>query len=192
MRWIKPVIALVVLTLAALALPARRVADQEMSPNLQRGDLVWVLPVTPLRGDLVVLRDPLDPGRTVLRRVLTGGGTKVAWDEGGVRVNGKRVRQSDMGMLEGDRLMEEVIWSRPPARAKSWRVRLRKPPAPWEAEAVEVPDGHWYLLADDRDRALDSRWWGPVPATQIEGVVRLRVGPADPWRGLVEWQEGWE
>lgn len=192
MRRLQLLAALLLVLVGLLALPARRITDQEMSPSLQPGDLVWVLPVQPLRGDLVVLRDPLDPSRRIVRRTLAGGGTKVSWDENGVRVDSKRVRQSDMGMLEGDRLMKEVIWSRPPARAREWLVRLRKPPAPWQREAVEVPEGHWYLLADDRDRALDSRWWGPVAQTQIEGVIRLRLGQKDPWRGWAVVEQGWE
>ena len=192
MRWLKALLVLLLLLVAVALLPARRVADDDMSPNLQQGDLVWVLPVQPLRGDVVVLADPLDPERTVLRRTLTGGEGKVAWDDGGARVNGKRLRQSDMGMLEGDRLMKEVIWFKPPARPASWLVRLRKPPAPWSADKVVVPEAHWYLLADDRDRALDSRWWGPVPEASLQGVVRLRIGKPDEWRGWVEWLEGWE
>ena len=50
----------------------------------------------------------------------------------------------------------------------------------------EVPEGHWFLLADNRDGAVDSRWWGPVPESRIQGVVRLRQGPEDPWRSA--WQ----
>ncbi|RME25267.1 MAG: signal peptidase I [Deltaproteobacteria bacterium] len=192
MRWFQA-LAVVVLLLAAAALATvRRVGDGEMRPTLKPGDLVVVLPVKPLRGDIVVLRDPLDPDRRVLRRALTDGDSKVRWDEGGLRINGKRVRQTDMGELEGDSVQQEVIWSKPPARAKKWLVRLRKPPAFWTSDVVEVPEEHWYLLADDRDRAVDSRWWGPVPESAIEGVVRLRVGPPDTWRGLVEVQKGWE
>jgi hypothetical protein len=47
---------------------------------------------------------------------------------------------------------------------------------------VTVPEGHWYLLAEDRDGALDSRFWGPVPEAAISGVARLRVGGTDAWR----------
>jgi signal peptidase I len=194
MRRLLPRLLLLLLALLLLAalVPLRVVADDEMSPGLQRGDLIWVLPVAPLRGDVVVLDDPLDPGRTILRRTLTGPETKVSWDDGGVRVAGKRVRQSDMGVLEEDRLIEELIWSKPPAREKTWRVRLRKQPAPWLAEELVVPEGHWYLLADDRDRALDSRSFGTVPEAALQGVVRLRLGPPDPWRPWFERLIGWE
>ncbi|MCB9777097.1 MAG: signal peptidase I [Alphaproteobacteria bacterium] len=177
--------------LVALA-PVRRVTDADMAPNLQPGDLVWILPLTPQRGDVVLLDDPLQPGRSLLRRTLTDGGHTVRWDDGGLRVDGKRIRQKDMGESEAGPVFEEVIWSKPPAVAHSWRVLLRRPPVYWEHAEVEVQDGEWYLLADDRDRALDSRWWGPVAAPRIEGVVRLRVGRPDAWRGWVEWLQGTE
>ena len=192
MRWLKLTLLLLLLGLGLVLLPVRRIADDEMSPNLRRGDLVWVLPLAPLRGDLVVLRDPLDPDQRIVRRTLTGGGTKVSWDESGVRVNSKRVRQSDMGDEDGDAIQEELIWSKPPARERKWRVRQRRPLPVWPQEAVEVPEASWYLLADDRDRALDSRSWGPVPAAELDGVIRLRLGPPDPWRGWISWEEGWE
>lgn len=185
-------LALLTLLVVAAVVPMRRVADDEMSPGLKRGDLIWVLPVTPLRGDVVLLDDPLDPGRTILRRTLVGAEGKVAWDANGIRVAGKRIRQTDMGVYEGDRVIEELIWSKPPAREKTWRVRLRKLPAPWVADEIVVPEGHWYLLADDRDRALDSRSFGTIPIESIRGVVRLRIGRPDAWRSWFEWMKGWE
>jgi len=47
---------------------------------------------------------------------------------------------------------------------------------------VTVPEGHWYLMADDRDVALDSRWWGPIAEAEIQGVVRVHRAQEDLWR----------
>lgn len=179
-------------TLLAGLVPLRRVAGDGMAPTLRDGDWVWVLPLAPLRGDIVVLDDPLDPGHAVFRRALTGGDTKTRVEEEGVRINGKKVRQKDMGTDGDHRVFQETIWSKPPAVATSWRIRRNKATVRWGAEAVEVPTGHWYLLADDRDYTIDSRMWGPVPETALAGVVRLRVGPADQWRPAVEWLTGTE
>jgi signal peptidase I len=172
--------------------PLRRVAGDGMAPTLRDGDWVWVLPLEPLRGDIVVLDDPLDPGHAVFRRALTGGDTKTRVEEEGVRINGKKVRQKDMGTDGEHRVFQETIWSKPPAVATSWRIRRNKATVRWGAEPVEVPTDHWYLLADDRDYTLDSRMWGPVPNDALAGVVRLRVGPADEWRPAVEWLTGTE
>lgn len=164
----------------------RTVGSDEMSPSIRAGDRVLILPLTPIRGDVVALADPLDPSRIVLRRVIADGSKRVKIEDGELRVDVKRIRQKEMGQLDGDRVTQETMWSKPPARANNWLLRYRATPIHWSAEPVLVPDGSWYLLADNRDSALDSRWWGPIPESQLKGVVRLRYGPADDWRP--EWE----
>lgn len=172
--------------------PMRRVTGDEMSPTVRDGDLVWVIPgLEVLRGDVVAVADPLDPSRVILRRAIAPGGTKVRFTDDGVRVDSQRLRIKDMGTAEEYAVYKEILWSKPPATAVEWLTRrIREPAVYWAAEPVEVPPDHWYLLADDRDDALDSRWWGPVPATSIRGVVRLRYGPADLWRAQLELLRG--
>lgn len=178
---------LVVLVALAVLLPLRKVVGNDMAWSIQDGDMVWVLPDRVRKADVVLLEDPLQPGRMVLRRVIADGGQKVRIDEGGVRVNGKRVRPTDMGDAEEYRIVKEVIWSRPPARANPYFTRQLRLPEAWSTPGViEVPEAHWYVMADDRDGALDSRWWGPVPSSAIQGVVRARYGSADTWR--TAWQ----
>ncbi len=163
-----------------------------MAPSIQPGDLVWLLPgVEVQRGDVVALKDPLDPSRTILRRAIGPEGTQVHFTDEGIRVDAKRLRVKDMGRLDGYGVYQETIWSKPPAKAVEWLIRRRRdPPVKGEAEPLEVPEGHWYLVADDRDDALDSRWWGPVPKSAIQGVVRLRYGPAHLWRKELEVLQG--
>jgi signal peptidase I len=49
--------------------------------------------------------------------------------------------------------------------------------APCEGEAcdfprpITVPDGHVYMLGDNRGASDDSRFWGPIPVEWIEGRV---------------------
>ena len=173
------------LTGAALA-SVRQVGNDEMSPSIKAGEHVLIVPLAPIRGDVVALPDPLDPGRIVLRRVIAGGGQRVTYENGELRVDVKRVRQKEMNLLEAERITQETMWSKPPARANTWLLRYRKEGVKWSADPVLVPDGSWYLLADDRDGSLDSRWWGPIPEDHFKGVVRLRWGQADLWRPAVE------
>lgn len=151
--------------------------DSTMEPAVRRGDLLVLLPLTPRAGDLVALLDPLDPNSWTLRRVEALGGN-VAYDEMSFVVDEHRPELLDMGrdpafvtLLEGAHLIQHL------PRAVHWT-----------GEVVTVPQGNAYLGADNRDVALDSRWWGTVPLPMIQGVVVFRFGvPGNPWRS---WAEG--
>lgn len=173
----------VVLACLASAMSARKVVGDAMLWSIKAGDIVWIVPDRVRKADIVLVDDPLDPGKRVLRRVVATAGDKVRIDDSGLRVNGKRIRQTEMGDRPGLRIRKEVIWSKPPARANPYFTQLTVPEVPWSSQGtVEVPEGHWYVLADNRDAAVDSRWWGPLPASAIHGVVRGRYGEVDTWR----------
>jgi hypothetical protein len=42
-----------------------------------------------------------------------------------------------------------------------------------------------FLMADARDQAIDSRWWGEVPRSDLGRKVWFRWGPSDTWRGAM-------
>lgn len=169
---------------AALLATTRTVVDDEMAWSLHPGDRVLLLPDRPRKADVVALPDPLEPTRTVLRRVLALGGDTVRWDDASFRVNEKRLRQEDMGDVDGARkVLRETIWSKPPARANTYLPVIRNTvQLDRSGGKVTVPDGHLFLVADHRDAATDSRLWGPVPAAAIRGVVRARWGQDGPWQ----------
>ncbi len=169
----------VVVVAVGLAVSAGRVArvpDADMSPSLFPGELVLVWPAEPRAGDVVAVVDPLDPDRWTLRRVESLGGA-VSFRSHSFRTSdGDRHRVLDMGEHGGHPVYldgEHVIYEAPS-------------PTRLEREAIGVPDDAAYLSADNRDAALDSRWWGPVPLEAVQGVVLVRFGTTStPWRGLV-------
>lgn len=48
-----------------------------------------------------------------------------------------------------------------------------------DIEPVTVADGHIYVMGDNRNRSSDSRLIGPIPLTNIQGRVVLRIFPFD-------------
>lgn len=162
--------------LVGVALVASRLAvapDDAMSPSLLPGDVLFILPLTPKVGDVVAVVDPLDPSAWTLRRVETIGGA-IAYNAGSY------VREDEPQLLDMGRddagftvIQEGRHLSRHLARRVDWRM-----------DQVGVPDDSAWLGADNRDIALDSRWWGPVPLSYVQGVVVLRFGaPGNRWRG---------
>ena len=173
-RWVV-VGAVALATLVPLSRQVAYVPDGEMSPTYLRGDLVLVWPFEPRQGDVVALRDPLDSSRWTLRRV-EGIGGDASYSSLGVRTSSRpKWRLLDMGEFDGEavRLEGDHLVSR----------RLDDTTR-FEHDSIGVPDDAAYLSADARDRALDSRWWGPVPLDALGGVVVFRLGaPTTPWRG---------
>jgi hypothetical protein len=132
--------------------------------------------VQPRAGDVVPVVDPLDPARWTLRRVETIGGV-VRYEEGSYRTSGDPVDVLEMGRDEAEVTLREG----------DHLARTAARPVRWEMGETGVEDGWAFLGADNRDVAVDSRWWGPLPVDALQGVVALRVGrPGHRWRGWVE------
>lgn len=168
------------------------VADDDMAPSIQAGDRLWGWPTDELLpGDVVVLADPLDPDSTIIRRILAVGGQSIAVDEHMIRVGNRRLRTTAMGDASDYVVTKETLWASKPLVGHSWLTRFPKASASrWSADPVSVPDGHVFLMADDRDRAMDSRWWGSVPVEAVHRTIRLRWGPGHEWRKNWEWMVG--
>ena len=186
-------ISLALLSVLALGLSSsNRVVGSDMEPSFLAGDRVWVSPWSaPVPGDVVLIEDPLDPGNVILRRVLAVGGQSIRYDEGSIRVGNRRLRKQAMGD-SGDHLVaQETLWAKKPEVGHQWLTQqVAHPASRWTADPVDVPEMHLYLLADNRDLAVDSRWWGSIPAERVQGVVRLRLGAKHKWRTEWEWTVG--
>ena len=129
------------------------VRGNSMSPSIFDGDRILVEPWSYLfdsvdRGDVVVLRYPLDPSVDYIKRVIGLPGDRVTLAGGHVWVNG--------GLLH-----EPYIDSADPESYLSVRVR----------------EGHYFVLGDNRPRSSDSREFGQVPADYVRGRVDLRLWP---------------
>jgi signal peptidase I len=129
-----------------------RIGSDAMAPTLDKGDLAWVSTLAnrfdpPVRGDLIAFRYPADPGVVILGRVVGMAGESVEIADGRVSIDGQVLREPYLG-------------DRQPTRPYSLRM------AP-----VAVPEGHWFILGDNRDNSHDSRFWGPLAGDQVVGKV---------------------
>lgn len=154
--------ALVVLR--ALVVGLYRVPSPSMSPTIGVGDCVLgervsVVARPPRPGEVVTFRSPEDPGTTLVKRVVAVGGQVVDVRDGAVLVNGRRICE-------------------PYARGGT------VPATAAEGASVPgyphlVPEGHAFLLGDNRADSRDSRWFGDVPYGSVTSRVLLVYWPPD-------------
>lgn len=156
------VLVLLVLVFWVLFTPLQ-VSGDSMYPTLGNGDRVLVSRGygAPERGDIVhVDARQLEGARgsQVIKRVVAVAGDTISIENGRALVNGMPENPvSGLIVDDGD-------------------VSI---------PAVTVPDGHVYVLGDNRPVSLDSRFYGPVPVDAVEGRVVFcyapvtRFGPID-------------
>jgi signal peptidase I len=113
-----------------------------------------VLPMRDIRrGDIVVFKYPDEPERDFIKRVIGLPGETLELRNKKVYVNGQPLDEPYVHFLEPAHNAQEVT---------SFDVRERYGP-------VQVPDGHYFVMGDNRDNSQDSRYWGYLPRGYIKG-----------------------
>ncbi len=150
----------VVLLVVSLTLETLRVTGVSMQPTLHEGDVIvldtWSARSAAWhRGDVVALQRDLS-GRPVLlvKRVVAVAGDEVGIADGVLVVNDEAV---DEPYADPDAL--DSVYFGP----------------------VVVPAGSVFLLGDNRRESFDSRDFGPVPASDVEGRVLGRPWSVPLW-----------
>ena len=100
----------------------------------------------PEPGEIVAFRSPVSPDEIYLKRVIAVAGDIVEIHSGILYVNGVR-------------MPEEYAHVRA-SRRSSWQENI--PPQ-------RVPTGSLFVMGDNRDDSVDSRYWGPVPVASVVG-----------------------
>jgi signal peptidase I len=131
----------------------------------------WVMPYRQVRrGDIVVFHYPVHPSQHFVKRVVGVPGDRVRLINRQVYVNGTLLKEPyvvhsapvhDPFRDEFPRLNIPV-----PGLEGAWWLQMKKLV---EDGALIVPEGHYFVLGDNRDESLDSRYWGFVPRENIIG-----------------------
>ena len=104
----------------------------------------------PGRGDVIVFDTPpqaearCGAGGTFVKRVVGLPGERIAERDGVIVINGKPLQED---YLEGEVRTSGTFPER------------------------RIPQGHYFMLGDNRGQSCDSRFWGPVPRSNIIGEV---------------------
>lgn len=210
-----PIILLVLLFRSFLFEPFK-IPSSSMMPTLLIGDFILVnkftygvrLPVLntkilslgePSRGDVIVFRYPGDSrlgdrdphlGQDYIKRVIGLPGDTIAYRNKVIYVNGTEVPQDYLGRFFGQRSSIEANAEERLERLPDSEHRILQRPGvtlPGMGDASwQVPDGHYFVMGDNRDNSMDSRAWGFVPEQNLVGRASVIWWNWDTRNGMLE------
>ena len=140
----------------------------------------------PVRGDVMVFRYPPRPSQDYIKRVVGLPGDEVAYLNKKLTINGKPLNKNSLPDFFDDDSMryskqfEELLGEKThkllneetqPAFIYGASDFEFKQNCNYSIEGVvcKVPAGHYFMMGDNRDNSLDSRYWGFVPDKNIVG-----------------------
>jgi signal peptidase I len=134
-----------------------RVVGSSMIPTLQDDQFLVVSKLDyrlhePRRGDIIVFRDPYNPERKLIKRIIGLPGESVEVQNGQVLVNQMPLDEpyiADLGR--------------------------------YNQALTPIPDGQYYVLGDNRNNSSDSHTWGLLEETKIVGKALLTYWPPELW-----------
>lgn len=140
----------------------------------------------PERGDVMVFRYPPQPSLDYIKRVVGVPGDKISYLNKTLRINGELIQQQpledffDSDSMRYSKQFETQLGDRKfrflndadrPAFVAGATNFEGREGCTYSVEGVEctVPAGHYFMMGDNRDNSLDSRYWGFVPDENIVG-----------------------
>ena len=125
----------------------------------------------PTRGDVMVFRWPEDPSKDFVKRVVGVPGDTLAMQDGVLVRNGHRQRESYVVHNEpnADPAGEAFRWQDTVLVKTAMAAQAPYQPSRNNWGPLIVPPRSYFVLGDNRDNSLDSRYWGFVPDSLVRG-----------------------
>ena len=190
-EYVEAIVLAIVLTIVirGLVLQAFRIPTSSMEDTLLVGDFLFVNKMVygseidigfagerffydrvpairdPKPGDIIVFRYPEDPSRDFIKRC--------------VAVAGQQVEIRDKVLYVDGKAREEPYVVHKDPRVQPHETSQRDNFGPYV-----VPQGHLFMMGDNRDNSLDSRFWGALPRDRVKGKAMFLYRSWDPDRRL--------
>ena len=101
------------------------------------------------RGDVLVFKYPEEPERDFIKRVIGLPGETIELRQSRVFIDGEPIEEPYLDLMRPDgRIPPDIRGTFGPQ---------------------EIPDGHLFMMGDNRGDSQDSRYWGPLPIDYVKG-----------------------
>ena len=101
------------------------------------------------RGDVLVFKYPEDPERDFIKRLIGLPGETIELRQSRVFINGEPIAEPYLdAMRQGGHMPPDIRGTFGPQ---------------------VVPEGHLFMMGDNRGDSQDSRYWGPLPVGHVKG-----------------------
>jgi signal peptidase I len=146
------------------------------------------------RSDIVVFRPPHDPTIDVVKRIVGIAGDTLEMRNQVLYINGKLasepyVQHTDPGRDDVNPVME---WQRRYLAIATDTVSYRPSRDNWGP--IIVPPNRFFMMGDNRDESLDSRYWGFLDPAKVKGRASFIYYSYDsqsmepfPWIREIRW-----
>ncbi|TVY10192.1 signal peptidase I [Paenibacillus cremeus] len=166
--WMKSIVValLAVIVIHQFVFHLSTVKGASMQPTLEEGEWLFINKTIrfagePKRGDVVVIKEPAGSDAThpyLVKRVVAVAGDEISIRRGTLYVNGAPVQEAYT-----DSIIEDGRF-----------------------EPYTIAEGHLFVMGDNRHKyaSYDSRSFGAVSLSQLEGRAEWIVWPMNKWRNL--------
>lgn len=193
---------LLVFVIRNFAFQHYRVPTGSLEPTVRPGDFLlvnqfsygWHLPIIntkiadygePKRGDIALFRLPSDPYRVIyVKRVVGLPGDHIEYKNKQLKINGELVLQEYIGLEQefGSGHQEWMSKRKEFLPGKSHNILVKGGFGFDDVEVdLVVPEDAYFMMGDNRDLSLDSRFFGPVDKKYLLGKVMFLLLSWDGW-----------
>ncbi len=195
----------IVLLLRSFLIEPFRIPSGSLEPTLLVGDFLAVnkfayglrLPVwekkvvsiaNPKTGEIAVFRWPPDPSYDYIKRVIGVPGDKVAYHNKVLSINGKEMKQTFIEYTTDESSSRAVAKYRENLNGVEHFIYVRPDVAAVDFE-IEVPEGQYFMMGDNRDDSADSRFWGFVSDKYLRGKAFIVWMSWNGKTDMVRWKK---
>lgn len=167
------------------------------SPNLFSGR---IFAAEPKRGDVAVFKLPRDNSTDYIKRVIGLPGDEIQMRNGQLFINGQAVPKVPAGEFitreDDDRPERVPVYEETLPNGVKYKVLDSDPNGPFDNTVVyKVPEGHYFMMGDNRDNSTDSRVRSAVGFVPFENfigraeIIFFSAAVDEP--GALRWTSPW-